>query len=234
MLNRFETKEPMDIAYVCGKPYMFLNYRIDRDSVPEDMKAYDVSDASGDGMFCRIKTHILVDHWGTLVGFDEIPAADAGETYACHEPDGCFIDYNTCDGYRAGYDKLLQECAQLTKEADEERARLKNMSDIRLIKDFFSILDDNRDEDICGDAIRYMVFREYAADEVRRRLEEKKDIEGINDAYDDYVSSVYEYLDIREDLLFDSESDDSEAEEAFEKVLKAEKTLKRLFIKQVR
>ena len=108
------------------------------------------------------------------------------------------------------------------------------MSDIQLIKDFFSILDDNRDEDICGDAIRYMVFREYAADEVRRRLEEKKDIEGINDAYDDYVSSVYEYLDIREDLLFDSESDDSEAEEAFEKVLKAEKTLKRLFIKQIR
>lgn len=55
---------------------LFTNYRIDRSTVPEGLYAYDLRDEC-DGEICQLKSHVLVNHWGTILGRE--PFEDAAE-----------------------------------------------------------------------------------------------------------------------------------------------------------
>ena len=74
----FNTKENMDVVEVFDKPYLFTNMRIDRGTIPEGAVAYDVRDNDCDGEFCQIKDYVLVNHWGTIIGFDPIENSAQG------------------------------------------------------------------------------------------------------------------------------------------------------------
>lgn len=55
---------------------LFTNYRIDRSTVPEGLYAYDLRDEC-DGEICQLKSHVLVNQWGTILVRE--PFEDAAE-----------------------------------------------------------------------------------------------------------------------------------------------------------
>ena len=56
---------------------LFTNYRIDRSTVPEGLYAYDLRDEC-DGEICQLKSHVLVNHWGTILVREPFEGAAEG------------------------------------------------------------------------------------------------------------------------------------------------------------
>lgn len=83
----FESIFPADVVSVQGKPYLFTNLRVDRDTVPKGLHAYDVRDDSCDGEFWQVQRFVMVDHWGTIIGLQEIELDDTG-AYQCEAEPG--------------------------------------------------------------------------------------------------------------------------------------------------
>lgn len=57
---------------IFGKQGLFTNMRINRDSVPKELYAYDCRDNDSDGCICEIKKFVLVNHWGTVFFLEPI------------------------------------------------------------------------------------------------------------------------------------------------------------------
>ena len=82
-------QEIFEDVTVLGKPMIFTNLRIDRNTVPKGMYAYDVRhDDDMQGEPCEIAPFILVNHWGTIISntpldfnkeYDELKPGNAGE-----------------------------------------------------------------------------------------------------------------------------------------------------------
>jgi hypothetical protein len=62
------TKEKFSLVTVLGKPALFHDCRIDRDTVPKGWHLYEVrSDDDGLGDPVQIAKGIMVNHWGTIL-----------------------------------------------------------------------------------------------------------------------------------------------------------------------
>ena len=84
------TTEGYMIAEIDGKPVLFTNMRLDRDTVPEGLFCYDVRDSDRpDGSFAEVKAHVLVNHWGTILCKEPFPLDEHGSYYP---DDWGFID----------------------------------------------------------------------------------------------------------------------------------------------
>lgn len=66
---------PAEVCLVQGKPFLFTNMRVDRKTIPEGMYAYDVRDDC-DGEFWEIQQFVMVNHWGTIIGFEPVELED--------------------------------------------------------------------------------------------------------------------------------------------------------------
>ena len=109
----FNSIDSYDIVAVNGKPYMFTNLRVARETLPIGFYGYDVRDDDlCSGAFAQIKPYIMVNHWGTIIGLDPIPLDPQWADYNPTEEDGNFIgDYVKSDiEFRNRYDELLKEC----------------------------------------------------------------------------------------------------------------------------
>lgn len=103
MSIKFSEMFPADVVSVQGKPYLFTNMRIDRDTVPKGFHAYDVRDGDCDGEFWEIQRFVRVNHWGTICGLEEVELEDG--MYWCppeeDDPDtsseGYFIGFTMQD-----------------------------------------------------------------------------------------------------------------------------------------
>lgn len=97
MYIKFGENAPYEVVNVRGKPYIFSNLRIERDSIPKGLYAYDVRDCDCDGRFLEVKDHIMVNHLGTIIGKDKIPLDDQGNYWCDYtddfedEKDGLFL-----------------------------------------------------------------------------------------------------------------------------------------------
>ena len=67
----------------------FTSLRVDRDTLPKGMYAYDLRDADGDDefWFSELKDHILINHAGTFVTIYKIDGAENGLE---------IVDYSFC------------------------------------------------------------------------------------------------------------------------------------------
>lgn len=83
----FKDMFPADVVAVQGKPYLFTNERVKRDSIPNPWVAYDVRDDSCDGQFWQIQRFVLVDHWGTIIGLKPIELDENGQYWCPPEED---------------------------------------------------------------------------------------------------------------------------------------------------
>ncbi len=64
---------------ILGHDALFTNLRIYRNSLPDGLYAYDLrdcDDCSGDP--CELKSHVMVNHWGTVIVKKPIEGADDG------------------------------------------------------------------------------------------------------------------------------------------------------------
>lgn len=57
---------------IFGKQALFTNSRINRDTVPKELYAYDCRDADSTGDICEIADSVLVNHWGTIFFLEPI------------------------------------------------------------------------------------------------------------------------------------------------------------------
>lgn len=110
-------KERFEEVSCCGKPCLFTNSRLDRDSIPTGLFVYDVRhDDECQGIPCEIASYILVNHWGTILCAEEIPLTDGGCRYLDVSDDGdTWYDWNyeensfTIPEYLARYNSLVKE-----------------------------------------------------------------------------------------------------------------------------
>ena len=84
------TKEGYMLAEIDGKPVLFTNMRLDRDTVPEGLFCYDIRDSDDlDGSFAEVKPFVMVNHWGTILCREPFPPDEHGSYYP---EDWGFID----------------------------------------------------------------------------------------------------------------------------------------------
>lgn len=76
------TKEGYMLAEIDGKPVLFTNMRLDRDTVPEGIFCYDIRDSDAlDGSFAEMKSFVMVNHWGTILCREPFPLDEHGSYY---------------------------------------------------------------------------------------------------------------------------------------------------------
>ena len=88
----FSSEERYATVDVQGKTFLFTNLRVDRDTIPVGFVAYDVGDDC-DGNFCRIQPSVLVNHWGTIIGCDDLALDRNGQYWPDAGTDEFFGDY---------------------------------------------------------------------------------------------------------------------------------------------
>ena len=72
-----------------GQTVLFTCLRIDRNTVPDGLYAYDLRpDDECQGIICEIAPHIGVNHWGTVLCREPIALTDDGRRYVTED------DYN--------------------------------------------------------------------------------------------------------------------------------------------
>ncbi|MCM1218738.1 MAG: hypothetical protein NC548_29995 [Lachnospiraceae bacterium] len=75
-------KEKYELMEIDGRPVLFTNLRLDRDTVPEGLFCYDVRDSDNlDGSFAQIATFVGVNHWGTILCREPFQLDGAGGYY---------------------------------------------------------------------------------------------------------------------------------------------------------
>lgn len=147
--ENWNSEKEYEVVCLAGHPYLFTDIRLNRDSVPEDMRAYDVAEAECDGRFHRASSYVCVDYWCTCVGFYELPEPDG--MYYCKEPDGCFLDEMvTEEEFRERYSELLDACRALEADTEKERSACRAMSDEDLIDAMFSLYEEYTSEGYWG------------------------------------------------------------------------------------
>lgn len=112
MIN-LQDERSLNIVSIDHKPYMFTNMRIKRDSIPDRFYAYDVRDDDDcSGSFAQIKRFVVVNHWGTCIGLDEIPL---DPEYGDYYPEDIYYtgDYvESAEEFEERYEELLDECLE--------------------------------------------------------------------------------------------------------------------------
>lgn len=225
MVKYAEIKDDVNAVNIKGKPYMFINARVDRTDIPKDMYAYDVQDGSSDGVFRRVQQVVCIDHWGTVIGFDRLKEAEEEKGYVCREPDGCFLEAYTEKEYRQDYDRLLEECAELVADTERERSLYRNMTDERLLECFFGIFDAHMNSTCSADLVMQLIRESLQAEEVGRRM----DTDLGKDPYGRYLDAVRKYLSERDGIGGRTENN-GRLKAMLDDVRQAEKDFKNAFL----
>ncbi|MCI8605226.1 MAG: hypothetical protein HFE79_14010 [Ruminiclostridium sp.] len=63
---------------ILGRKGLFTCMRVDRKSLPEGLYAYDLRDNDSTGEICELKSHVMVNHWGTIILKEPMEGADEG------------------------------------------------------------------------------------------------------------------------------------------------------------
>ena len=112
-MEKFNPNESYPVIRIQDHLFLFIDWRIDHDSVPEDMYVYEIADGDCDGCIARIQNYVMVNFMGTIVGKNPI-ILDNGQyfpEYGTYEYEGWFCgEYVTLQEYLDEYDGILQSC----------------------------------------------------------------------------------------------------------------------------
>ena len=89
-----------DTFEIFGYQGLFTNLRVDRNTLPEGLYAYDLRDEF-DGNINQLKDKVIVNHWGTVILKTQITDADKGVTVTS-EDYGFLGDSCTIEDYLSG------------------------------------------------------------------------------------------------------------------------------------
>lgn len=75
-------REQYELGELDGRLVAFTNMRLDRQTVPDGLHCYDIRDSDNlDGSCAEVKTHIMVNHWGTILCKSPFPLDEYGSYY---------------------------------------------------------------------------------------------------------------------------------------------------------
>ena len=87
--------EQFEEITVCGKPALFTNIRLGRNTIPDCLYAYDVRhDDDCLGIPCEIAPYVLVNHWGTIILAKPLELPDDGRRYIDEENDWNYAPFD--------------------------------------------------------------------------------------------------------------------------------------------
>lgn len=115
--NKFDREESSPVAVVQNKPFLFIDYRVDRSTVPEELYMYEIADGDGDGCFARIQEGVLVNFWGTLIGPAPLELDECGSipayypNYGSYEYEGELWYDEELDDDQAAIARLIEAYA---------------------------------------------------------------------------------------------------------------------------
>lgn len=96
MLKTNAREEEFDLMEVFGKIVLFVECRLDRDTIPEDLYVYEVRH-NDLGDFCTVENKVTVNFHGTIISKEPI---EIGDDYRMVEDDYGYLDPNwTLDRY---------------------------------------------------------------------------------------------------------------------------------------
>ena len=121
---------------VCGKPALFTNFRIKRDTVPDSLYVYDVRhDDDCRGIPCEIAPFIMVNHWGTIILAEPLELPDDGRRYIDEETDwnydpfgGAEKNQKPCDGGRV-YESVSEPLIRASRVVPYKLQKLSQVTD---------------------------------------------------------------------------------------------------------
>ena len=115
----FNPSKHYSVCAVDQKPYLYDELRVDKDTVPDDLHIYECADFDGTGRISRIKEHIMVDFFATIIGKEELDLLEDHVYYPRLDNEydierNAFMDAldadeslsaDECDAKRAEYDE---------------------------------------------------------------------------------------------------------------------------------
>ena len=108
-------EEVYDVVDVDGRLCLFTNMRLDRDTIPKGLYCYDVRDSDSlGGSLAEVKPFVLVNHWGTIISWEEIELNGDCSYFPKEEP------------YFVGIQLSLKEYVQASGEELEEAVKMLN------------------------------------------------------------------------------------------------------------
>lgn len=122
---------------VCGKPALFTNFRIKRDTVPDSLYVYDVRhDDDCRGIPCEIAPFIMVNHWGTIILAEPLELPDDGRRYIDEETDWNYDPFGgaeknqkaLCDGGRV-YESVSEPLIRASRVVPYKLQKLSQVTD---------------------------------------------------------------------------------------------------------
>lgn len=220
----FNTLNRMDVVGVDGKPYLFTDIRVDRNTLPEGMVAYDVGDSDSDGCFHWIESYIHVNHWGTLIGYERIDAAEGKSGYDCCECDVNFFEQDvTLEEYTENYNALREQSRRDKAEYEKKLSELKALPAEDLLQRFFILRNLDENEEVTTSSVYDFVENTAEGVCVRNLYYSRKTQKDLYLMYVDSVGEFYNYLDReRNDELEEGET----REEYIEAIKEAEEDLR--------
>lgn len=220
----FETLKEMDVVCVNGCPYLFTNLRVDRKTLPEGMAAYDVRD-SCDGNFYQVANYVMVNHWGTIIGFDRIEEAEKDGGYSCFPYDGNMIRSSlTFDEFKAAYDDLLKESMEGRTSYEKERESLKSMPVGELLQKFFALSELDDEDEVTASFVYDLVENTAIAEEVKSRYHANQNPGA--DLYFMYINALEDYFQFLDDKQNDELEEGETREEHLDAIKEAEEDLR--------
>lgn len=221
----FNTLRELDVVCVDGAPYLFTNLRVDRNTMPEGMVAYDVRDGDGDGNFHQVATYVMVNHWGTIIGFDRIEDAEKDKGYCCRPCDGNYMQ--SClnaDTFRTGYNELLEESRKYKESYEEDRKRLAELPMDELLQEFFALAELDDEDEVTASFVYDLVENTAEAEEVRARYYANASPD--TDLYYAYINAMEDYFQFLDDEQNDELEEGETREEYIDAIKEAEKDLR--------
>ena len=152
-MEKFNAATQYEIVSIDAHAYMFTNSRIDRSTIPDGLFAYDVADAN-DGCFTRVQKHVMVSHWGTIIGRHELALNESGRYYpeiGSDEYEGIYFapmnyeEYMQSSEEKIGIDVSLKEICEenLCRKGVEYKATVHYDADMSLAQRIIDTVSDD-------------------------------------------------------------------------------------------
>ncbi len=84
-------EESFELMELFGKTVLFINMRVDRSTVPENLYVYELRDEDCTGEICEIKPFIMVNHWGTIICKEPFEMDEYWHSKFVDEGDYCYL-----------------------------------------------------------------------------------------------------------------------------------------------
>lgn len=178
-----ELEVGMDVVKVNGEKYLFTNARLDRDTIPDYLYAYDVRDNDEcSGEFAEIKEFVMKNHLGTIVGCDPLTLEEG--SYYCSEDDGNIVDFVSMNNFLACNIDIHFENNGLYDETEFDTDNIDEAKNLWI--------DFAKENNLSPDSIRIIIFLFDEGNDILRYFNSIAFTRDENETLEEFFKSIKE------------------------------------------